>query len=250
MKNAPLGLAGGRWWSLATEALPVDRDRMTALIHYEHQRWKKINFFAKKKTTSTCLNAVHAQLHWLAYTRNSRPCDVVCLKSKHFRSIAGMIAPHVAIHTCTCIYAIEVKHETLPANRVRLLDRTSAGLLHCTGRPELRTSAGLLHCTGRPELRTSAGLLHCTGRPELRTSAGLLHCTGRPELRTSAGLLHCTGRPELRTSAGLLHCTGRPELRTSAGLLHCTGRPELRTSAGLLHCTGRPELRTTHRYTR
>ena len=33
--------------------------------------------------------------------------------------------------------AIEVKHETLPANRVRLLDRTSA--LHSTGRPELRT---------------------------------------------------------------------------------------------------------------
>ena len=38
----------GREWSLATEALPVDGDRMTALIHYERQRWKKINFFAKK----------------------------------------------------------------------------------------------------------------------------------------------------------------------------------------------------------
>ena len=29
MKSAPLGLAGGREWSLATEALPVDGDRMT-----------------------------------------------------------------------------------------------------------------------------------------------------------------------------------------------------------------------------
>ena len=55
---------------------------MTPLIHYERQRWKKVNFFAKKKTTSsvfvsTCSNAVHAQFHWLAYTRNSRPCVVL-----------------------------------------------------------------------------------------------------------------------------------------------------------------------------
>ena len=55
----------------------------------------KENQLFREKTTSTCSNAVHAQFHWLAYTRNSRPCDVVCLKSKHFRSIAGMIAPHV-----------------------------------------------------------------------------------------------------------------------------------------------------------
>ena len=48
MKSAPLGLAGGRGWSLATEPLPVDGDRITALIHYERQRCKKINFFAKK----------------------------------------------------------------------------------------------------------------------------------------------------------------------------------------------------------
>ena len=67
---------------------------MTALTHYERQRWKKINFFAKKPLprsfVSTRPNAVHvrAQFHWLAYTRNSRPCDVVCSKSQHFRSIA------------------------------------------------------------------------------------------------------------------------------------------------------------------
>ena len=48
MKSAPLGLAGGRGWSLATEPLPVDGDRMTALIHHERQWCKKINFFAKK----------------------------------------------------------------------------------------------------------------------------------------------------------------------------------------------------------
>ena len=48
MKSAPLGLAGGREWILAAEPLPVAGDRMTALIHYERQRWKKVNFFAKK----------------------------------------------------------------------------------------------------------------------------------------------------------------------------------------------------------
>ena len=98
MKSAPLGLAGGQEWSLATEALPVDGDRMTALIHYERQRWKKVNFFAKKllpRSLSTCSNPVHAQFHWLAYTRNSRPCDVVCLQVavETLRPIAGMIAP-------------------------------------------------------------------------------------------------------------------------------------------------------------
>ena len=34
------------WKSLRLDLLEVDR--MTALIHYERQRWKKVNFFAKK----------------------------------------------------------------------------------------------------------------------------------------------------------------------------------------------------------
>ena len=64
MKSAPLGLARGREQSLATEALPVDGDRMTALIHYNRQRLKKINFFAKKPLPrslfqQSCSNAVH-----------------------------------------------------------------------------------------------------------------------------------------------------------------------------------------------
>ena len=86
---------------------------------------KKVNFFAKKPLpqvfVSTCSNAVHAEFHRLAYTRKSRPCDVVCLQSKHFRSIAGMIVLHEDLR------AIEMKHETLPANRARLLDCTSTG---------------------------------------------------------------------------------------------------------------------------
>ena len=35
-----------KWKSLRLDLLEVDR--MTALIHYERQRWKKVNFFAKK----------------------------------------------------------------------------------------------------------------------------------------------------------------------------------------------------------
>ena len=40
--------------------------------------------------------------------------------------------------------AIEVKHETLPANRVRLLDRTSA--LHSTGRAKDNAPEGGSNC--------------------------------------------------------------------------------------------------------
>ena len=106
MKIAPFGLAGGRSYD-RTNSLRTPTMKESQLL--------------REKTTSsvfvsTCSNAVHAQFHWLAYTRNTRPCDVVCLQLKHFRSIAGiLLAPRAKI------YAIEVKHETLPANRTRLL---------------------------------------------------------------------------------------------------------------------------------
>ena len=106
MKSAPLGLAGGREWSLATEALPVDGHRMTALIHYERQWWKKVNFFAKKPLPRSLFQHVQTlcmpsfiDLHTRMHTQHqARPCDVVCLRSKHFRSIAGMIAPPAKIY--------------------------------------------------------------------------------------------------------------------------------------------------------
>ena len=101
MKSAPLWLAGGWEWSLAMEPLAVDGDRMTALIHYERQRWKKVNFFAKKPLPGSLFQ--HFQMLCMPsfidlHTRNTRPCDVVCLRSKHFRSIAGMIAPPAKIY--------------------------------------------------------------------------------------------------------------------------------------------------------
>ena len=88
MKIAPLGLAGGRSYD-RTNSLRTPTMKESQLL--------------REKTTSsvfvsTCSNAVHAQFHWLAYTRNTRPCDVVCLQSKHFWSIAGMIAPPAKIY--------------------------------------------------------------------------------------------------------------------------------------------------------
>ena len=78
MKIAPLGLAGGRSY-----------DRTNS----QRTPTMKESQLLREKTTSsvfvsTCSNAVYAQFHWLEYPRNTRPCDVVCLQSKHFRSIA------------------------------------------------------------------------------------------------------------------------------------------------------------------
>ena len=63
MKIAPLGLAGGRSYD-RTNSLRTPTMKESQLLH--------------EKTTSsvfvsTCSNAVHAQFHWLAYTRNTRP---------------------------------------------------------------------------------------------------------------------------------------------------------------------------------
>ena len=95
-------------------------------------------------------------------------------KSKHFRSIAGMIssiAPHV--QTCTRSIAIEVKHETLPANRARLLDRTRRRTA-CTAFEDARTqdNAG----PGRSielRCRRQANLKHFVDR----YCSIALHCT-------------------------------------------------------------------------
>ena len=118
MKSAPLALAGGRGWSLATEPLPVDGDRMTALIHNERQRWKKVNFFAKKPlprsllqhvqtcacpVSLTCIHTQHQPLWRRLLAVETLPIDRTTGEDLRARSIA-----------------IEVKHETLPANRTRL----------------------------------------------------------------------------------------------------------------------------------
>ena len=100
-KSVPCWLARGREWSfshiciLVVEILLADGDCMTALLHCKRQRWQKINFFAKKNHIGLCFNTFtrcacpvsltcrHVCIQQV--TCNSRPCDVVCLKLKHFR---------------------------------------------------------------------------------------------------------------------------------------------------------------------
>ena len=131
-----------KWKSLRLDLLEVDRNDRTNSLRTP--RMKESQLLREKTTSSvfvsTCSNAVHAQFHWLAYTRNTRPCDVVCLQSKHFRSLAGiLLAPRAKIYARST--AIEVKHETLPANRTRLLAAPvdllpilAVDLLACSGR--------------------------------------------------------------------------------------------------------------------
>ena len=112
MKIAPLGLAGGRSYD-RTNSLRTPTMKESQLL--------------RERTTSsvflsTCSNAVHAQFHWLAYTRNTRPCDVFCLQWKHFRSIAGMIAPPAKIYARDRSRSRwNMKHFRQTANRTRLL---------------------------------------------------------------------------------------------------------------------------------
>ena len=127
MKIAPLGLAGGRLYD-RTNSLRTPTMKESQLL--------------REKTTSsvflsTCSNAVHAQFHWLAYTRNTRPCDVFCLQSKHFRSIAGMIAPPAKIYARDRSRSRwNMKHFRQTANRTRLLAAPvlPVDLLACTRR--------------------------------------------------------------------------------------------------------------------
>ena len=102
MKSAPLGLAGCQEWGLTTEALPVDGDCMTALIHYERQRWKKVNFFAKKLLPRSLFQHV----------------QTLCMPSfidLHTHATAG----HVTSFACT-------KLQSLPIDRWH--DRTTGSL--------------------------------------------------------------------------------------------------------------------------
>ena len=114
MKSAPLGLAGCQDWSLTTEALPVDGDRMTALIHYERQRWKKVNFFAKKLLPRSLFQHVQTlcmpsfiDLH--THATAGHASDVVCLQLCKLQSCSRNTSGRsLAWSHHTKIYAIKV----------------------------------------------------------------------------------------------------------------------------------------------
>ena len=78
----------------------------------------------EKTTSSVFVSTIHVQtlcmpsfidFHARMHTRHqARPSDVFCLRSKHFRSIAGCTT-----RRSTRSIATELKHETLPANHAR-----------------------------------------------------------------------------------------------------------------------------------
>ena len=99
---------------------------------------------------------------------------------------------HTYIHVSTRSIAIEVKHETLPANRARLLDRTSAlqSALHWKTRAKDNAPQGVgWNCAAgtRPTWNT---LKHCDTVD--RDCSIALHCT--------SSLLACSSRSTCRRS--------------------------------------------------
>ena len=109
-----------KWKSLRLDLLEVDR--MTALIHYERQRCKKVNFFAKKPLPRSFFQHVQTLCmpSFIDMHTHATPGHVTsfaCSRNTSDRSLAW--SRHRRRSTSTC--AIEVKHETLPANRTRLL---------------------------------------------------------------------------------------------------------------------------------
>ena len=89
MKIAPLGLAGGRSYDRTNSLRTPTMKESQLLREKNHFLGLCFNMFKRCAcpVSLTC-----------AYTRNTRPCDVVCLQSKHFRSVAGMIAPPAKIY--------------------------------------------------------------------------------------------------------------------------------------------------------
>ena len=107
------------WKSLRLDLLEVDR--MTALIHYERQRWKKVNFFAKKPLHRSLFQHVQTlcmpsfiDLH--THATPGHVTSFACSRNTSDRSLA-----YCSHHGRRSTRAIEVKHETLQANRTRLL---------------------------------------------------------------------------------------------------------------------------------
>ena len=110
MKCAPLGLAEGR------------------------QRWKKVNFFAKKLLPRSLFQHVE--------TLCICPVSLTCIPQQAmWRRLLPLNCTQLAVQTLpidpwhdrttrsrrsTRSVAIDLKHETLPANRARLLDQTGA----------------------------------------------------------------------------------------------------------------------------
>ena len=106
----------------------LEVDRMTALIHYERQRWKKVNVFAKKPLPRSLFQHVQTLCmpSFIDLHIHATPGHVTSFAStSSSRNTSDRSRWHDRTTGAAKIYArsiaIEVKHETLPANRSRLL---------------------------------------------------------------------------------------------------------------------------------
>ena len=107
-----------KWKSLRLDLLEVDR--MTALIHYEHQRWKKVNFFAKKPLPRSFFQHVQTlcmpsfiDLH--THATPGHVTSFVCSRNTSDRSPAKIYARDRSRSRWN------MKHFRQTANRTRLL---------------------------------------------------------------------------------------------------------------------------------
>ena len=103
---------------------------MTALIHYERQRCKKVNFFAKKPLPRSFFQHVQTLCmpSFIDMHTHATPglghvmTSFACSRNTSDRSLAWHDrATGEDLLVRARSIAIEVKHETLPANRTRLL---------------------------------------------------------------------------------------------------------------------------------
>ena len=111
MKIAPLGLAGGRSYDRTNSLRTPTMKESQLLREKNHFLGLSFNMF-KRCACPVSLTCIHTQ----------HQCDVYCLQSKHFRSIAGMIAPPAKIYARDRSRSRwKMKHFRQTANRTRLL---------------------------------------------------------------------------------------------------------------------------------
>ena len=127
---------------------------MTALIHYERQRCKKVNFFAKKPLPRSFFQHVQTlcMSSFIDMHTHATPGHVTSfackLQSKplpidrwHDRATGEDLLVLVRARSI----AIEVKHETLPANRTRLL--AAPVKIYCILAVDLLACSRRRHCS-------------------------------------------------------------------------------------------------------
>ena len=142
MRGRFTAYGGFKWKSLRLDLLEVDG--MTA-IHYERQRCKKVNFFVKKPLPRSFFQHVQTLCmpSFIDMHTHATPGHVTsfaCSRNTSDRSLAWSRhrrGEDLLLVVRARSIAIEVKHETLPANRTRLLAAPAC----CTSRSTASTGS-------------------------------------------------------------------------------------------------------------